>query len=111
LCPKGGKFGLTTRALCAVLPEQDTLQGASANPHGHATTRTAGWHHNIAEFAAADGEKGVLTDLCLTPVLTDLCLTLYFYSSSEFGGILSSNNLYVLTAAYVFDDTYCQLIC
>jgi hypothetical protein len=53
------------------------LQGASANPHGHATTRPAGWHHNIAEFAAADGEKGVLTELCLTPVLTDLCLTLY----------------------------------
>jgi hypothetical protein len=52
-----------------------TLQGASANPHGHATTHLAGWHHNIAEFAAADGEKGVLTDLCLTPVLTDLCLT------------------------------------
>jgi hypothetical protein len=35
LCPEGGKFGLTTRALCAVLPEQDTLQSASANPHGH----------------------------------------------------------------------------
>ena len=48
---------LTARALCAVLPEQDTLQGASANPHGHATTRPAGWHHNIAEFAAADGEN------------------------------------------------------
>ena len=31
LCPKSGKFGLTTRVLCAVLPEQDTLQGASAN--------------------------------------------------------------------------------
>ena len=56
LCPKCGKFSLTTRALCAVLPEQDTLQGASANPHGHATTRPAGWQH-IAEFAAADGEN------------------------------------------------------
>ena len=54
---ESGKFGLTTRVLCAVLPEQDTLQGASANPHGHATTRPAGWHHNIAEFAAADGEN------------------------------------------------------
>jgi hypothetical protein len=43
-----------------------TLQGASASPHGHAATRPAGWHNNIAEFAAADGEKGVLTDLCLT---------------------------------------------
>jgi hypothetical protein len=43
-----------------------TLQGASANPHGHTTTRPTGWHHNIAEYAAADGEKGVLTDLCLT---------------------------------------------
>jgi len=57
LCPKGGKLGLTTRVLCAVLSEQDTLQGASANPHGHATTRPAGWHYNIAEFAAADGEN------------------------------------------------------
>ena len=45
--------------VCAVLPEQDTLQGASANPHGHATTLPAGWHYNIAEFAAADdGIKG-----------------------------------------------------
>ena len=43
--------------VCAVLSEQDTLQGASDNPHGHATTRPAGWHYNIAEFAAADGEN------------------------------------------------------
>jgi hypothetical protein len=57
LCPKGGKFGLTTCALCAVLADQDTLQSAFANPHGHATTRPAGWHHNIADFAAADGEN------------------------------------------------------
>jgi hypothetical protein len=42
LCPEVEKFGLTTRALCAVLPEQDTLQGTSANPHGHATTLLAG---------------------------------------------------------------------
>jgi hypothetical protein len=56
-CNKGAKFGPTIRVLCAVLPELDTLQGASANPHGHATKRPAGWHHNIAEFAAADCEN------------------------------------------------------
>jgi hypothetical protein len=50
LCPEGGKFGLTTCALCAVLPEQDTLQGDSANPQGHVTTCPAGWQPVMVDF-------------------------------------------------------------
>ena len=26
---------------------KEISQGASANPHGHATTRPAGWHHSF----------------------------------------------------------------
>jgi hypothetical protein len=34
-----------------------TLHGASANPHGQATTRPAGWHHKFAVFAGEDCEN------------------------------------------------------